>query len=930
MSQRETVKREENSSKTSWHTLSISDTLEKLDVNEEEGLSEEKAEQLLDEHGPNKLPKAEEKYALERFLAQFHNVLIYVLLAAAVITALLNHWLDTGVILGVVFINAIIGFVQEGKAEKALEGIQKMLSLDAAVKRDGERKKIKADHLVPGDIVLLESGDKIPADLRLIKVRNLRVEESALTGESMAVDKDTEPVDEDAVPGDRKNMGFSGTSVVHGRATGVVTETGANTEIGKINKMMSEVEELTTPLLRQIDRFGKILSVAILLITALFFAIGYLFRDYEISELFMAVISLAVAAIPEGLPAIMTITLAIGVQAMADRNAIIRKLPSVETLGSVSVICSDKTGTLTRNEMTAQTVVTADKEYEIEGTGYKPEGSIKHEDNSVEVGEEPVLEKLAQTVFTCNDAEIHQKEEENEDEINDDEENQENNDEEKEWKLEGDPTEGALITLGYKSGLKDFKPERIDNIPFESEHKFMATLNEVDGERIIYVKGAPERMLELCSRQLTEDGESDLDLEYWSKKSDEQANQGRRLIAAAFKPLNGNKDNIDHEDIEDLTFLGLIGIVDPPRPEAIESIKKCYDAGINVKMITGDHLATAKAIGKDLGFGDDVKAISGKDLENMDNDELRTAALEHDIFARTSLEHKLRLVKVYQEEDMICAMTGDGVNDAPALKRADVGIAMGIKGTEVSKDSSEMVLADDNFASITNAIEEGRTVYDNLQKAILFIIHTNGAESLVIMTALLLGMVLPITPVQILWVNMVTAVTLALALSFEPTEPGVMQRTPRDSNAGILSGYLIWRIVFVSCLIGGLTLGLYAWLENNGYEIETARTIAVNTLVAEQLFYLFNCRRMHQPAIFSGFFNNRAVFYSCGVLILLQLIFTYAPFMNHLFETDPYAFNFWIFPLIGGLIVFIVVEAEKYIFGRNQPDAEPNSKDGNK
>ncbi len=898
MSQGETIKSDENSSSNLfWHTLTVSETLHKLNVDIDEGLSTKKAEQLLDEHGPNKLPEAEKQSAFKRFLLQFHNVLIYVLLAAAVVTALLNHWLDTGVILAVVLINAIIGYVQEGKAEKALEGIRKMLSLHAVVIRNGDRKEIEAENLVPGDIVLLESGDKIPADLRLLSARNLRVEESALTGESVAVDKDTDPVAEDSVPGDRINMAFSGTSVVNGRARGVVTETGANTELGKINRMMSDVEKLTTPLLQQIDDFGKALSVGILFISAIFFAIGYFFRDYEISELFMAVISLAVAAIPEGLPAIMTITLAIGVQAMAKRNAIIRKLPSVETLGSVSVICSDKTGTLTRNEMTVQSVITADKEYEIKGAGYEPEGSIKHHNQSINTDGEPVFKKLAQTVITCNDSEIHQ--------------------EKDTWKLEGDPTEGALITLGYKAGLEDFDPKRIDHIPFESEHKYMATLNEVDGERIIYVKGAPERLLELCNQQLNDNGETDVDADYWNEKIDEQARQGRRLIAAAYKKVK-DIDDISNEDIEGLIFLGLIGIVDPPRPEAIEAIKLCYTAGIQVKMITGDHLATAKAIGIDLGFGDDVKAINGSELEKMDAAELRKAALEHTIFARTSPEHKLRLVKAYQEENMICAMTGDGVNDAPALKRADVGIAMGIKGTEVTKDSSEMVLADDNFASITNAIEEGRTVYDNLQKAILFIIPTNGAESLIIMAALLMGMVLPITPVQILWVNMVTAVTLALALSFEPTEPGVMQRPPRDSEAAILSGYLIWRIVFVSFLIGGLTLGLYAWLRDGGYEIEIARTIAVNTLVAGQLFYLFNCRRMHQTAIFSGFFNNRAVFYSSGVLILLQVIFTYAPFMNHLFETAPLSFNYWIFPLAIGFIVFITVELEKYIFGRNQ------------
>ncbi|MEX2489089.1 MAG: cation-transporting P-type ATPase [Pseudomonadales bacterium] len=883
--------------KTLWHSLSVDSALEKLDASEA-GLTNQEVEQRVAEFGPNKLPETRPPSALQRFLMQFHNVLIYVLLAASVVTALLDHWLDTAVILGVVVINAIIGYVQEGKAERALEGIRKMLSLDAKVMRDGHRQKVAAEKLVPGDVVLLESGDKIPADLRLFMVRNLRVDESALTGESVAVEKKIESVAADSVLGDRKNMAFSGTSVVYGRATGIVVETGSRTELGKINRMMAEEEKITTPLLREINKFGKTLSLAILGLTVLLFGFGYFFREYEIGELFLAVISLAVAAIPEGLPAIMTITLAIGVQAMARKNAIIRRLPSVETLGSVTVICSDKTGTLTRNEMTARSAVTADATFEIEGAGYNPEGSINKNGHPISMTDEPVFRKLTETLRVCNDAELHH--------------------ENGHWKIEGDPTEGALITLAHKAGVSDFQPHRIDHIPFESEHQYMATLNRVDGDRIIYMKGAPERILEHCSRQMALNGCTELDTDFWKNEINKQASDGRRLIAAAISNQPYDGDHIDHENIVNLTFLGLVGIVDPPRPEAIEAIKKCREAGISVKMITGDHLLTARAIGVELGIGDGDKAISGAELEKMDDDELRVAAVEYDVFARTSPEHKLRLVKALQQEKMICAMTGDGVNDAPALKRADVGIAMGIKGTEVTKDSSEMVLADDNFASIASAVEEGRTIYDNLQKAILFIIPTNGAESLVIMVALLMGMVLPITPVQILWVNMVTAVTLALALSFEPTEPGVMRRPPRDPAAPILSGYLIWRIGFVSVLIGGFTLGLYGWLKQNGYEMDTARTVAVNTLVAGQLFYLFTCRRMHGPAIDSGFFNNRAVFYSCGILILLQLIFTYTPFMNHLFGSFPLQLSYWIYPLVSGFAIFIIVEFEKWILGRKR------------
>lgn len=881
-----------------WHSMPVKEVLSSLN-SDEKGLSDSDAAERLEKHGRNKLPEGKSRSALMRFLLQFHNVLIYVLMVAAVITALLDHWIDTWVIVAVILINAIIGFVQEGKAEKALEGIRKMLSLDATVIRDGKRKQIDAEELVPGDLVLLESGDKVPADLRIISFRNFRVEESALTGESVAVEKNTEAVEKDAVPGDRLCMAFSGTSVVYGRARGIVVETGAHTELGKINRMMTDVEQITTPLLKQIDHFGKVLSVVILTVTALFFAIGYFFRDYTIDELFMAVISLAVAAIPEGLPAIMTITLAVGVQAMAGRNAIIRRLPSVETLGSVSVICSDKTGTLTKNEMTVTSFSVAGKVYTVEGTGYKPEGEIRFEDEPTEVSKHPVANRLMQVIKACNDAQLTKNEDK--------------------WAVDGDPTEGALITLAHKSGYGEFDPERIDHIPFESEHKYMATLNELDGERYIFLKGAPEKLMEICETEKTDDSTQKLQNDFWNQEIERQANEGRRLIGAAFKKVDNTVSEIEHEDVESgMIFLGVLGMIDPPRPEAIESIKACKEAGIQVKMITGDHVVTARAIGKELGIGDGTKAINGQELENMNDEELKEAAIEYDVFARTSPEHKLRLVTALQAHNKICAMTGDGVNDAPALKRADVGIAMGIKGTEVTKDASEMVLADDNFASIASAVEEGRTIYDNLRKAILFILPTNGAESFVIMAAVLMGLTLPITPVQILWVNMVTAVTLALALSFEPTESGVMKRPPRDADAAILGGYFIWRVAFVSLLIGGLTLGLYYWLTDYGYQIDEARTIAVNTLVAGQLFYLFNCRKMNEPSIGTGFFNNRYAFYAVGILIVLQLVFTYAPFMNEWFATAPHKAWYWVYPLMGGFVVFLIVETEKYLIGKQR------------
>lgn len=894
----ETATSTEKSSKPLWYNRTVDDALDELSV-DENGLSSEEASQRLEKYGSNKLPEGKSQSALMRFLLQFHNVLIYVLMVAAVITALLDHWIDTWVIIAVILINAIIGFVQEGKAEKALEGIRKMLSLHATVLRGGERKDIDAEELVPGDVVLLESGDKVPADLRLISIRNLRIEESALTGESVAVEKTTDSVEEGSVPGDQTCMAFSGTSVVYGRARGLVVETGANTELGKINRMMTDVEEITTPLLKQIDQFGKALSLVIVSATALFFAFGYFFRDYTVDELFMAVISLAVAAIPEGLPAIMTITLAVGVQAMAGRNAIIRRLPSVETLGSVSVICSDKTGTLTKNEMTVTSFTTSEGIYTVKGTGYNPEGEILLDDETVEIKSHNVAERMIQTIRLCNDAELREKEDG--------------------WTIDGDPTEGALITLAHKAGFGDFKPERVDHVPFESDHKYMATLNDLDDGQYIFMKGAPERLMEACEKELAKDGVQQLQKDFWNKEIDRQANEGRRVIGAAFKKIENGMNEIDHDDVQsEMIFLGVLGMIDPPRPEAIESIKKCKEAGIQVKMITGDHVVTARAIGKELGIGDGVKAISGQELEQKSDEELKEIALEYDVFARTSPEHKLRLVKALQARGKICAMTGDGVNDAPALKRADVGIAMGIKGTEVTKDASEMVLADDNFASIASAVEEGRTIYDNLRKAILFILPTNGAESFVIMAAVIMGIAMPITPVQILWVNMVTAVTLALALSFEPTESGVMKRPPRDTDAAILGGYFLWRVAFVSLLIGGLTLSLYYWLKGNGYEIDESRTIAVNTLVAGQLFYLFNCRKMHEPSLGKGFFNNKYAFYAVGILIVLQLVFTYAPFMNEWFATSPHKALYWAYPATGGFVVFLLVELEKYVLGQSK------------
>lgn len=883
---------------TKWHTLEADAALEKLQTSAKEGLTQAEVSKRLKTYGENKLPMKKGRHPILQFLSHFHNVLIYILIIAAVVTALMDHWIDTIVILAVVLANAIVGFVQEGKAEKALEGIKNMLSLDAQVTREGRQQKVNAEQIVPGDIVRLRSGDKVPADIRIVESKSFRVEESPLTGESSDVKKTTAPVSEDAVVGDRKCMVFSGTLVTYGTATGVVVETGIKTEIGKITEMLSAEKGFTTPLLQKIDKFAIRLSVFVLVFALSFFMFGYFFRDYTTMELFMATIGIVVASIPEGLPAIITITLAVGVQRMAKRKAIIRRLPSVETLGSVSVICSDKTGTLTKNEMTVRSVVTADAMYEVAGTGYQPEGELTKEGERVsDFSKEPALEQLLRAVRACNDASIEEVE--------------------GEWKLNGSPTEGALLTLALKAGMKGFQPKRLDDIPFESEHKYMATLNEAEGKNYVFVKGAPERIMEMCAKQLSAKGQADMNSGYWSEQQDVIARKGQRVLGVAYMEVPDSTTTVDHADLrEGLVFLGLTGIIDPPRDEAMAAIKECKEAGIRVIMITGDHAVTAEAIAKELGIANGEGTITGAELERLSDEELPDIVMKYNVFARTSPEHKLRLVKALQAKNQLCAMTGDGVNDAPALKRADIGVAMGIKGTEVSKEAAEMVLADDNFATITNAVEEGRTVYDNFRKTILYILPTNGAQAIVLVAAIFMGIEMPITPAQILWVNMVTAVTLALALAFEPMEKRVMEMPPRRRDEPTLGGYFIWRIVFVSALIGGFTF-LFTHIVFAGAEMEKIRTIAVNTVVVGQVFYLLNCRQFYETAFTRRFFSNKYVFVAIGVLAVLQLLFIYAPFMNTLFYTVPLSYVEWTYIMAAGLAVMLLVELEKWIFRAN-------------
>ncbi len=895
-----------NEQTTLWHTLPAKDALSRLDASRE-GLGQEEIEARRARFGPNRLPPPARTPGWKRFLLQFHDVLIYVLLVAGVITAFLGHAVDSGVIFGVVVINAIIGHIQEGRAEQALDAIRHMLAPHAHVNRESVRQEIPAEELVPGDIVHLASGDRVPADLRLLDVKSLRIMEAALTGESLAVEKQTAPVGEDAALGDRASMAWSGTLVTYGQGVGVVVATGPATEIGRISSMLAAVEPLATPLIQQMARFGQWLAAAIVALAVFTFAFGVWMRDYAASEMFLAAVGLAVAAIPEGLPAIMTITLAIGVTRMAKRKAIIRRLPAVETLGAVTVICSDKTGTLTRNEMTVQRVLTATGRYDVSGSGYAPEGGFLRDGSHVTEEQDPLLQEIAHAALLCNDADLRETG--------------------AGWELTGDPTEGALLTLAMKAGLdirlvRNERP-RTDAIPFESEHRFMATLHhDHAGHGTIYLKGAPEKVLALCGSHQHADGEAPLDPDFWQVRMHEAAADGMRLLAIARR--TGLVSTLEFDDVESggFTLLAVLALSDPPREEAIRAVAACRSAGIRVKMITGDHAATAQAIGRQLGLGESAQAITGADIERLDDDGLAAAVRQADIFARASPEHKLRLVTALQSQGHITAMTGDGVNDAPALKRADVGVAMGRKGTEAAKEAAEMVLADDNFASIAHAVEEGRTVYGNLKKAIVFILPTNMAQASVVLIAILLGLTLPITPVQILWVNMVTAVTLALAIAFEQPEPNAMRDPPRDPKEPLLTRFMMWRIVFVSVFLVGGALGFFLWELERGMSVEVARTAAVNALVMGEVFYLFNCRRLTAAVIgWTGFFGNRAVLIAIGVLVVLQILFTYLPVGQSLFGTaalDPAA---WGRIFAFGVFVYVMVELEKSLIRRMRPAA---------
>lgn len=892
------MKRYTEPTEKKWFSLEIENIIDDLNSNLETGLPGTEASRRLETYGPNALPQRKSRHPLLRFLSHFNDILIYILLVAAVVSAALGHYLDAGVIILVAVVNALIGFVQENKAEKAIDDLKELLSPRAQVRRNGNREQCDADQLVPGDVVLLSPGDKIPADLRIFRADNLRIEEAALTGEAVPSEKVTHSLPENTMLGDRENMAFSGTTVTAGTGQGVIVATGIHTEIGKINRMMSEVDALTTPLLKQTSQFGKTISVAIVGVSVLLYVYGLLVMNNPPVELLMAVIALAVAVIPEGLPAILSIILAVGVRNMAARKATVRNLPSVETLGAVSVICSDKTGTLTKNEMTVRDVLVRDDEFHVTGNGYLPEGDVFKGDERVDFAQEPVLHELIICGDICNESTLAP-------------------DENGFWKVNGDPTEGALIALFQKADIDHTEPPRLSTIPFDSQYKYMATLVDAGNRNVIYIKGAPDRLFNMAEFEKTRDGETQFNRDTWVEKVTRLARSGQRVIGTAYKVVDKSVTTIGHEDIHDqIVFLGLVGIIDPPKEEAIEAVRVCKEAGIRVKMITGDHVETAKAIGLELGIGDGKNALQGCDIDAMSDEEIRRAVAEIDIFARTSPEHKLELVEALQENGNICAMTGDGVNDAPALRKADVGIAMGIKGTDVTKDAAEMVLVDDHFATIVGAVEEGRRVYDNLKKTILFILPTNGAVGFLVLTSILFGTKMPLTPLLILWVNMVVSVTVSLALAFETLEVDAMQRPPRRANEPLLSRYFLWRIGFVSLLIAALSLALDYWLHQQKADAATVTTITLQVVVFAQMFHLFNCRSIRNAMLDRNFFSNPFAFAVSGILVLLQLGITYIPVMNTVFGTVPIPLSAWAYPIVIGVIILVAVEVEKAIARR--------------
>jgi len=875
-----------------WHAESADAAARHLAVDSATGLNDDEAASRLARHGPNLLTETPGKPAWRRFVDQLAQPLVLVLIAAGVVTSGLGEWVDASVIFGVVVVNAVIGYWQEAKAEGALAALARSVATPVTVKRGGHRKKMDASQLVPGDVVMLAAGDRVPADLRLFHQRELHADESMLTGESLPVGKHTGPLPVDTRLADRRNMAYAGATIVGGQGAGLVIATGDATETGRIAGLIASAPELATPLTRKMATFSNWLLWAIGGLAVFTVVVG-LVRGNAPFDLFMAAVALAVGAIPEGLPAAVTVTLAIGVGRMARRRAIIRRLAAVETLGSTTVICSDKTGTLTENAMTVRALYCAGRRYVVDGHGYNPEGTI-HLDSTPAMIEGALRESLLAGSL-CNDASLARAGQH--------------------WTITGDPTEAALLVAARKGGLDEHTLlalfPRQDELPFDANRQFMATAHRSDNEQIVYLKGALERLLPRCSEQLDGDGQPvRLDAVAVEAIAVAYAEQGLRVLLLARRIFPANT-RLTVDALDGLCLIGLVGMIDPPRKAAISAIRNCHSAGIRVKMITGDHAITALAIARQIGLAAE-KALTGRELADLDEAALVRAAHEVDVFARVEPEQKLRLVRALQSRGEVVAMTGDGVNDAPALKQANIGIAMGLGGTEVAKEAAAMVLTDDNFASIEAAVEEGRGVWDNLVKFITWTLPTNFGEGLVIVAAIVFGSTLPITPLQILWINMTTAVLLGMPLAFEPIEPGIMRRPPRRLDMPVLDGALIRRIVLVSFLLLAGAFGLFLRELGLGHSLAEARTVAVNVFVMVEMLYLFNCRSLTRSFWRVGLFTNLWVWGGVAIMLLLQLLLTYSPFLNAIFQTAPIGWRQWLEIVAFAWFASLVIALEKY------------------
>ena len=852
------------------HERAVHEVLLLLQTDADRGLGPAEVLERRERFGPNVLPPNRRHGPIVQFLLQFHSPLVYVLLAAGAVTLAIGHVEDAGVILAVVLVNAVIGFIQEWRAGRALEALADATRTEASVLRDGAVVRIDSTEVVPGDVVLLDAGGKVPADLRLLRGSGLRIDESALTGESVPVEKGDGELPADTPLGDRYNMAFAGTLVVGGAATGIVVATGVETEIGRIHQLVGQAEGVQTPLTRKLARFSRWLTLGIVILAALTFGIGIL-RQEEVGQMLLAAVALAVAAIPEGLPAAVTITLAIGVSRMARRHAIIRHLPAAETLGSTTVICTDKTGTLTMNRMTVEAVRTESGRHSI--------------DDELDAAARLCL----YAGLRCNDAE---------------------------WDGTtgvGDPTEVALLVAAQRHHVvTEPGTRRASSIPFSSELRMMAVLDDTADGRVVWVKGAVESVLQLCP---TASGESVLEA------AEDMAAGGLRVLAFARCPVPS--DHVLREDSLGALaceFVGLQAMADPPRPEAVAAVAACHAAGITVTMITGDHAATARAIAQEIGIlatdAPSDAVVTGRELATLDSEQLADRLEHARVLARVSAEQKLRVVEALQSRGQIVAMTGDGVNDAPALKQADIGIAMGLGGTEVAKEASAMVLTDDDFASIESAIEEGRSVFDNLTKFIIWTLPTSLGEALVVLSAIVVGTVLPVLPIQILWINMTTAVALGLMLAFEPGEPGTMQRPPRRPEQPIMTAAVVRRIVSVGAIMMLGAFGSFTLAQSMGLSLEQSRTIVVCAFVAMEIGYLVNCRVLDRSVLTVGLFSNRWLLWGVGTMIVLQVLFVQLPVMNDLFSSAPLPWTAWVGVVLLGAVTSLLVGLEKWVAAR--------------